>query len=174
MTRPRRAMNLTDASLTVPRTAKGVTRVREIMNPSVVTVRQDAELTSLAAMLLERGISRAPVVDDDNRVVGMVGMTDLVIQGHLRGDTNEIDSAHEIPAGAGITSDGFHVHTVGNLVSDVMNRGVASVDVDSSVTEAARMLTDLHLHGAPVVDLDGTVVGFLSATDIVRWVAQEA
>jgi CBS domain-containing protein len=172
-TMTRRAVSLTDSPRRAHRPAQDQTLVREIMNPDVVTVRQDAEVASLAQLLLERGISRVPVLDEDDHLVGMVGMTDLVAQAHLRGDTNEVESVPHIPAGAGITyvPDGFHVHTIGSLVSDVMNRGVVSVPIDASVGEAARRLAELHLHGMPVVDTNGALVGFVSASDIVRWLA---
>jgi CBS-domain-containing membrane protein len=174
MTRPRRA-HLSASPRRTHLSAPEPTLVREIMSRAVVTVRRDAAVSSLAALLLERGLTRVPVLDEDDHLVGMVGMTDLVTQVHLSGDTDEVEPAPAIPAGAGITyvPDGFHVHTIGSLVSDVMNQGVVSVQPDVSVGEVSRLLTDHRLHGLPVVDGMGALVGFVSASDIVRWVAQQ-
>jgi CBS domain-containing protein len=149
-------------------------QVRDIMSHEVVTVRDDVSLPSLAALLLERGVSRVPVVDAEQRLVGMVAMTDLVVDAHLRGDTDELrDDAPAIPAGAGISyvPPGFHVEDTGKLVGEVMNRGVISVRPEASIAEAAHLLTSHHLHGLPVADGLGALVGFVSSSDIVAWVA---
>jgi CBS domain-containing protein len=147
--------------------------VRDIMTAEVVTVQADVTVSSLVEMLLARGLSRVPVVDAAGRLIGMVGMTDVVSDVHLRGDTGEMDRAPTIPAGEGIQylPDGFHLHPVETLVSEVMNRGVISVPPDASIREAARLLRTHRLHGLPVADGAGALVGFVSASDIVAWVA---
>jgi CBS domain-containing protein len=53
-------------------------------------------------------------------------------------------------------------------VSQVMTRGVLTVDADWSVTEAATFLEDHAISGAPVVDEGGALLGVVSTTDIVR------
>ena len=50
-------------------------------------------------------------------------------------------------------------------VSDVMNSPVTTVNASSSMAEAARVLAESEITGAPVVDQSGRCVGMLSATD---------
>jgi CBS domain-containing protein len=54
------------------------TTVGELMTPRVVTVRPHATLTQLATVMVERDLSTLPVVDDDDRLIGLVSRTDLV------------------------------------------------------------------------------------------------
>jgi CBS domain-containing protein len=50
----------------------------DVMTTEVITVDPDTSVQALAALLSERGISGVPVVDADNRVVGIVSKGDLL------------------------------------------------------------------------------------------------
>ena len=51
---------------------------RDIMNPEVITVREDQSVRELAELFLNRRISGAPVVDNQGRVTGIVTESDLI------------------------------------------------------------------------------------------------
>lgn len=61
------------------------------------------------------------------------------------------------------------VHTVGEF----MNARPVTVRDTAPLSLAARVLDEHHIHGLPVVDAAGTVVGVLSQTDLVRARATE-
>jgi CBS domain-containing protein len=48
------------------------------MSSPVATVPPDAHLKDLAAILVEHGINAAPLVDDGNRLLGIVSEADLL------------------------------------------------------------------------------------------------
>src|SRR5262245_42031347 len=52
-------------------------------------------------------------------------------------------------------------------VADVMSRDVVVIHYHQTMTEAARVLTDHQISGAPVIDEQGRCIGILSATDFV-------
>jgi predicted transcriptional regulator len=52
--------------------------------------------------------------------------------------------------------------------NDVMNTEVLTVRVDLTVRELAAFLTEKQISGAPVVDLDGRLVGVVSVTDVAE------
>jgi CBS domain-containing protein len=52
---------------------------------------------------------------------------------------------------------------------DIMNQDVLSVGVDWSVDQLAEYLIENSISGAPVVTEDGSLVGVVSMTDIVRY-----
>jgi len=56
---------------------------------------------------------------------------------------------------------------------DVMQTGVATIDRDATLLDAHRLLVEEEIHGAPVVDEDGAVVGVISTLDILRAVREE-
>lgn len=59
-------------------------------------------------------------------------------------------------------------------VRDVMQREVVTVTPEATVEELIALLRDEEISGAPVVDRDGSVVGVVSETDVLRLVLGEA
>ena len=49
---------------------------------------------------------------------------------------------------------------------DLMRRRVPTVNQDESVSDLVELLVDEHIHGAPVVDSEGTLVGVVTQQDI--------
>ena len=53
-------------------------RAMDVMTSEVITVDEDASVQSVAKLMANHGISAVPVVDKDNRVIGMVSEGDLL------------------------------------------------------------------------------------------------
>jgi len=56
---------------------------------------------------------------------------------------------------------------------DVMETGVLSVGPTTSLLDVHRLFTEEEISGAPVVDDDGTLLGVITATDLLRAVQEE-
>jgi CBS domain-containing protein len=54
-----------------------------------------------------------------------------------------------------------------------MQTGVVAIDHDATLLDAHRLLVEEEIHGAPVVDEEGAVVGVISTLDILRAVQEE-
>ena len=52
-------------------------RVKDVMNPDIMTVDDEMTTDELVRYLTEREISGAPVVDGQGRLIGVVSMTDI-------------------------------------------------------------------------------------------------
>jgi CBS domain-containing protein len=59
--------------------------VKDVMSTHVIAVRQGAPYKEMAAMLHEQRVSAFPVLDDDNKVVGIVSEADLLAKEALEG-----------------------------------------------------------------------------------------
>lgn len=59
-------------------------------------------------------------------------------------------------------------------VRDIMHEEVVTVLPDTSVRELSRLLADEEISGAPVVDGNGSLLGVVSQTDVVRLAANDA
>lgn len=142
-----------------------VTRIGAIMSAPAVVVRPEMSIDSLRQLMLDRGLSRIPVVDESGRAVGIVSTTDLVVEEHERdGELQEETDVRQLPRG-------FHLHETGKSVGDVMTRNVLTLPESVSIAQAAEALVAHHLHGAPVRSHLGTVVGFVSSSDVLAWLA---
>ena len=139
------------------------TPISEIMTRDPMVVHPDLQVEALATLLLEQNISQVPVVDDAGKPIGFVSKTDLVLDQYVRGDT-AVDQR-------GIVEPGTHVHEASGMVRDLMTPVAFSLPATTPLGTAARRMLADNVHAVPVIADDGRVIGILSATDFVAWVA---
>ena len=60
-----------------------------------------------------------------------------------------------------------------NSVRNIMQTEVVTADPEMSVYDLSKLLAQYDISGAPVVDLDGEVLGVVSMTDVIRLAADE-
>jgi CBS domain-containing protein len=59
------------------------------------------------------------------------------------------------------------------IARDIMTRKVATIHPEASAQEAAQLLDQMRISGAPVVDADGKIIGIISEADIISKVNRE-
>ena len=144
-----------------------------VMSREVVSVRPDLLLTSLESLLITQDLSRVPVIDDAGTLLGIVSKTDLVTLHMDQADAVDVPPAR-IPGrkGARQTIPGFHTDAEnGETVTDVMCQTVLTVGEQTTIARAAELMAVHRVHGLPVVAPNARVIGWISALDIVSWVA---
>lgn len=118
-------------------------QVRDLMNPSVVSITP-GESAALAARLLSRhNIGSLPVCGEDGRLRGIVTDRDIVVR---------CIAAEEDP---GQTP-----------VRDIMTRNCTTVSPNDDVREATRVMAAQQVRRLPVVEQEGRVVGMVSLGDL--------
>lgn len=133
------------------------TGVSELMTRDVYCVGEEMLAEELAELFATRKVSGAPVVDEDGRLLGVVSRTDL-----LRAPEDEEHPPVLHPERAGATA------------AELMNPAPLVVREDVSIPYAAAVMAASRVHRVLVVSSEGTVVGILTALDVVRWVARKA
>lgn len=143
---------------------------REIMNRKVISVDEKMDLRDLAKLFLDKGITGAPVVDDDGRLAGVVSQTDLVYYNLTRDDELVLPSdfyQHARVEGQHLPK-GFQIEdTNTGTVADVMTPIVHSVTERASVESIARLMTRSHIHRV-IVRRGNEALGVISALDVLR------
>ncbi|MBI4259101.1 MAG: CBS domain-containing protein [Actinobacteria bacterium] len=134
-------------------------RARDVMTTPVVTVRPSTHLKEVAALLLDRGISAVPVVDEDGELVGIVSEGDLV-----RLETVPAPQSHAIPMRR-------HVVDAPRLVEEVMTREVVTLPPEADVADVARLMLARRVKRIPIVE-GRRVVGIVSRRDILKVLAR--
>ena len=150
--------------------AAAETPVSKIMTPEVISVRAGTSIESVVELMLARGLSRVPVVDEADRPLGIISKTDLIEESHDRGDDGE-QAARPRRFDKWVEPRGFHEEAPPRNVEEVMTKTVISVDATASVARAAELMVSRHVHGIPVVSRRGELVGFVSAMDVLGWLA---
>jgi CBS domain-containing protein len=124
--------------------------VANLMTRSPVVVSEDDAIAGVAELLAGYEITGLPVIDGDDRLVGVISQTDLV---RLRGST--------------LPWTGWH----GLMVRNLMTTPAKTIAASGSLEEAARRMTDEHVHRLVVIDSRQRPIGVISESDIVREIA---
>jgi CBS domain-containing protein len=142
-------------------------RVRELMTVDVLTGAPDAPVHEIARLMVERGISGVPVVED-GRVLGLVTELDLVQRAtHLEPPAFLPVLDAQIPLETPAHYEHYLQHMVGTLARDVMGVVPESVGPDDDVEALAELMVKRRLNPVLVVEGD-RLVGIVSRADIVK------
>jgi CBS domain-containing protein len=130
--------------------------VRDLMTERPRTTTGDTPLRRAAWELIRTGLGALPVVDDEQRLLGMLSERELMR--HLLA-SEVLSDGPSRPAPAGTQAN--------KTVRDVMTRQVLCVAPEQPVGEVAALMTNKDVERVPVV-FEGRLVGFLTRGDIVR------
>ncbi len=138
------------------------TRVREIMTPDPRRVNSTESLREVARLLLSSTFTGLPVVDIENRPVGIITQGDLIYKA-------------EMPLRLGLLAeadrervDAILADLAPRKARDVMTKPAITVEKNKLVTEAVDIMLEKKVKRLPVVDSSGRLVGILSRVDIFR------
>ena len=118
--------------------------IKDLMNPSVVTIEPTASAALAARLLSRHNVGSLPVCGEDRRLRGMVTDRDIVLR---------CVAAEEDPAQT--------------PVRDIMSRGCATVSPGADCREATRLMSAHQVRRLPVVE-EGKLVGIISLADLAR------
>ena len=122
------------------------------MSRPVISVSPEAPINEVLAMFRKEHIRRAPVMKD-GKLVGIVSDRDL-----LNASPSPVTSLS-------IWELNYLISKV--TIKDVMTKKVVTVDQDTPIEEAARIMADKKIGGLPVVSA-GKVVGIITETDLFK------
>lgn len=115
------------------------------MAKDLVTFSPETNVLSAIRTLLKHKISGAPVVDDNNQVVGMISEKDC-LQTFLGSS---------------------YYNEMGELVSEIMTSPVITVDANASIVEVAEKFLKNNYRRFPVLE-QGELIGQISRRDILK------
>jgi CBS-domain-containing membrane protein len=122
----------------------------DLMTGNPVSLEATATVQEATALLIDRGISAAPVIDNTGRPLGVVSKADILI--HDR-------EQHSSPAAAEPDT---------TRVEEIMTPAVFSVTADTPAAKVIEEMVRMNVHQLFVVDEHGTLVGSISALDVLR------
>ena len=141
---------------------------KDIMTSDVITVTPDTDITQATKILLEQRINGLPVVDKNQRLVGIVCQSDMIAQQQRI----PIPSLFTLLDGYITLSSAKHFEKevqkiAATLVAQAMTADPVTVKPDTSLEEIAHLMVGKKLHTLPVVD-KGELVGIVGKEDMLR------
>ena len=143
----------------------------DVMVRDVISLSSNTPLIDAYMTLVDNRITGAPVVDENQHVVGVVSMTDFMdaINEHKGLREPFLDEFYaECLTEQGLTlSDDVHEQLEDLSVQDAMTSDALSVAPDDPVSKVAGMMRKNHIHRVLVIH-DSVLVGIISSMDLVK------
>ncbi|MGW7459449.1 CBS domain-containing protein [Streptomyces sp. NPDC054797] len=123
-------------------------KVGNLMTDEVVSAVPSTSFKEVAKLLAANDITGLPVVDEEERVVGVVSESDLLVRQARSGPA--ADRRAELTAG------------------QIMSTPAVTVHADETAPNAARLMTRRSVDRLPVVDDEDRLVGIVTRRDLLR------
>ncbi|HEY5834799.1 CBS domain-containing protein [Streptomyces sp.] len=135
--------------------------VSDLMTHAVQRVGPDTAFKDIVKLLTEHGITAVPVVDDNDRPLGVVSEADLLRKEAVQPDAAGLLPPADLPAGMRARAAAV---TAGGLMT---SPAVVALP-QWTVVQAARVMDTHQVKRLPVVDDTGRLVGIVSRLDLLR------
>src|SRR5512133_2522184 len=113
-------------------------KAKDVMTHCVISITPDASIAEAIARMISHEVSGMPVIDDQNRLVGMITEGDF-----LRRAETETEGPRrrwvELLLGAGSEAEDY-ARSHGRSVRDVMSANVLTVTPEAPLDEVVRVM----------------------------------
>ena len=141
---------------------------KDIMTKEVISAHPDTSLLDVAKLLAEHNFDGVPVIDSDNKLIGLVTEYDLINK----------TSAVQLPTLQVVLKNlpqfkkeeaHFQEKILSLKASDIMNKEPLTLTQDVSYDEIIKLFREHHrVNPIPVIDKDKKVLGVISRFDVLR------
>jgi CBS domain-containing protein len=138
---------------------------KDVMTHEPVCVEPSTTIRQLARVLDENGISGAPVVDGQRRVIGVVSRTDLMRRCSEGTPDHPPGYLFEVIRESNV-NDGLAPEAL-LCVEDFMTRGPVTVPPETPARAVARRMFEGRIHRVIVIDRDKRPVGIITSLDLL-------
>ncbi len=138
-------------------------KVREIMNPEVITVRDHDTVAKALATMRNNGVDRVVVVDDTNRVVGIVtgkDIVDRVLAPRKKARLGDVSGEKE--------------RTLSIMVESIMSYPVITAEKNDSVAKIIDLMTENDISSVVITAKDNVPEGIVIKKDILETFIRKA
>jgi CBS domain-containing protein len=142
-------------------------KVGSVMTMEVVRAEYGTPFKKVARLLGEHRISGLPVVDEDDKVIGVISETDLLLRQAQTPDPYEPKKRFRfagLTPGARRQAAKARARTAGQLMSEPP----ITAHADDTIVEAARTMAQHHIERLPVLDEEQRLVGIVTRRDLLQ------
>jgi CBS domain-containing protein len=143
-------------------------KAKDIMTAAVITVTPETSVEELGRLFIEKGVSGAPVVDDEQNLVGIVTENDLIRQNerfHIPTLLRIFDAAIPLQGSASIEAEIRRMSA--SKVSEICTKRVVTVEPETSLQDIATIMSEKGVHLLPVMS-SGKLVGIIGKMDVIK------
>ena len=142
---------------------------KDIMTSDVIVANQNDSIASVAKLLIKEKIGGLPVVNEENKVVGIISETDILKK----------EKYIEAPRVVNFLQGLIFLDDVKNIeedmkkiaaykVEDLMSKDIIKVHEDDKFDDIANIMIKKSINRVPVVDSNNILKGIICRYDIIR------
>ena len=149
---------------------------KDLMSTSLLAAHESWTVAELAQFLVSNGITGAPVLDDDEHLVGVVSVTDVTRFASMGEDMRDERGRHgyytdslDFNSPLDYLEDNSESELEAATVKDIMTPSIFDVESDTAIEDVAKAMVSNGIHRVFVRN-EGRIVGVVSALDILKLV----
>lgn len=142
---------------------------KDIMTTDVIVAKKDDSIANVATLLIREKIGGLPVVDEENKVVGIISETDIMQK------ETDIESPRVINFFQGLIFlddikklEDDMKKVAAYKVEDLMSKDIITVNEDDSFDYVANVMIKKSINRVPVVDKENFLKGIICRYDIIK------
>jgi molybdopterin-containing oxidoreductase family membrane subunit len=137
---------------------------RHIMTKKLATVTPQATIEEISRLLTSRNISAVPVVDKDNKVIGLVSESDIISNVMRR----EPDFAEKLEGLVPSHTKVDKYPAAGSTAADIMTSPAVTALEETTLQELNQIIIQKKIRRVIIVDGNGHPIGIISSGDIMK------
>ena len=139
-------------------------KARDVMTKKVIFVTGDISLEEVAQTIATHGITGVPVVDSEEKVVGVVSEKDFIFHLGSKDTTTFMGVVAQCLRNKEWSAMSMHQQKA----EEIMTSPAITVREDVPVSEIANILTEKNISRVPVTDQLGKLLGIVAKADIAQ------
>ena len=139
-------------------------KAADIMTTPVHAVAADTDLITTATLLAEKGISGAPVTNQEGVVIGVISEKDYL----RKMGSGQKGSFMQVIAHCLKNKGCLATPMINRNVGDIMNVPAITTTVDISIRQISALMTRENINRLPVIDDAEKLVGIVTRSDLVN------
>jgi len=144
-------------------------RAKDIMTTDVIVANKNDIIANVANLLIKEKIGGLPVVDEENKVVGIISETDIMKK------ESHVDSPRMLNFLQGLIflddlkrfEDEMRA-IAAYKVEDLMSKDIIKVNENDTFDYVANIMINKSINRVPVVDKDNFLKGIICRYDIIK------
>jgi CBS-domain-containing membrane protein len=139
-------------------------KIADCMKRNVISIPATSTIREAAAIIVKKHIGLLPIVDTQNKLVGVVGLRDLLtleLPDFVR-FIEDLDFVHDFGA---VETTHPPAKTLEKPIKSLMKDAI-TVEEDCGLLRAYALMLQHNMHDMPVLSRDGELTGIASRVDI--------
>jgi len=154
--------------------------LKDIMTTNVLSVKAHWPIEALSQFFFDNLVSGAPVIDNNEKLLGVVSITDLAHINVLQRENTAVATTHDYYLDPKVNQQlsqeditQFKIETESLLtVKDIMTPMIFDVDESTSISKTADIMLKGHIHRL-FVTRNKAVVGIVTTMDMLKLIREQ-